>query len=148
MEQTKSYPPDYAVYPGEYVPFLEEEEIKEELKHEHDGTTILPPVNVTELATWFKVEVAVPGVKREEFLIYADGNILSISVMHKDYEIPQPEYFHLHEFNYHCFERHIILPKNVDAKFAHADYKEGILRMVLPKTEQTAKNQHSRIIVY
>ena len=38
------------IYPGAYVPLLKEEEVQEELKRPHKGETILPPVNVTELA--------------------------------------------------------------------------------------------------
>lgn len=148
MENSISHHSDDLIYPGEYVPLLKEEQIKEELKRLDKADTFLPAVNVAELDNAFKVEVAIPGVKREEFLIQADENILSVCVMHKECDVSEPENFHLHEFNYDCFKRQITLPKNVDAEFAGAEYREGILRLLVPKTRRPAKNIHKTIVVY
>lgn len=137
-----------STYPGSYVPMIKEEEILKELKRTHEGKMLLPPVNVAELPDSFKVEVAIPGVKREDFLIQADGNTLSVFVLHKDCEHPERECFKLHEFNYECFDRPIVLPDNADAEFTCAEYKEGILHLYVPKTIQPVKNLHTRIVVY
>ena len=70
---------DCLIYPGAYVPLLKEEEIQLALNRSHLGETFLPPVNVTELADSFKVEIVIPGgVKREDFLIRSDENVLSV----------------------------------------------------------------------
>jgi HSP20 family protein len=135
-------------YPGTYVPLMREEEMRKELKRSQEGKRLLPPVNIAELSDCFKVEVAIPGVKREDFLIQADGNILSVFVLHKDCGCHESEWFKLHEFNYECFDRPIILPGNADAEFTCAEYKEGILHLYVPKTNQPVKNLHTRIVVY
>ena len=148
MKNDVLYDAGCSIYPGAYMPLLKEEEVQEELKRPHEGETVLPPVNVKELADSFKVEVAIPGVKREDFLIHSDGNVLSVCVLHKECGLHEGERFQLHEFNYECFDRHIILPDNADAEFVSAEYKAGILRLYVPKAKQPAKNQHTRIAVY
>ena len=148
MENDVLYDAGSAIYPGAYVPLLKEEEVQSALKRAHKGETILPPVNVTELADSFKVEVAIPGVKSEDFLIYSAGNVLSVCVLHKECGLHEGERFQLHEFNYECFERHIILPDNADSELASAEYKAGILCLYIPKANQSAKNLHTIIVVY
>lgn len=139
---------DYSIYPGDYVPLIKEEQIREELKHPHKGKMLFPPANITELADSFKIEIAIPGVKREDILIRADENVLSVYVLHKECPMHDQESIQLHEFNYECFERHIILQDNADAEFVSAEYKEGILLLYVPKTKQPAKNLHTSIVVY
>ena len=137
-----------STYPGGYVPLIKEEEMRRELKRSHEGKMLLPPVNIAELSDSFKVEVAIPGVKREDFLIHADGNVLSVFVLHKDCECPESDCFKLHEFNYECFDRPIVLPGNADTEFTCAEYKEGILHLYIPKTNKPVKNLHTKIVVY
>lgn len=88
-----------------------------------------------------------PGVKREDILIDVEGNVLTVWVLHREFG-PCPVCFQLHEFNYECFERHIILPENADAEFISAEYKEGILQIYFPKTKRLSKSINKRIVVY
>lgn len=148
MENDVLYDTGCLIYPGVYVSLLKEEDVQEELNRSYEGEAVLPPVNVTELADSFKVEVVVPGVKRGDFLIHADENVLSVCVLHKECGLHEGESFQLHEFNYGCFDRHIILPDNADAEFISAEYRAGILRLYVPKAKLPAKNQHTRIVVY
>ena len=148
MENITLYKNDCSIYPGDYVPLLKAEEIEEELKHSHEGEILFPPVNITELADSFKVEVAIPGVRREDFLVHVNENILFVRVLHKEYVLEETERFQLHEFNYQCFDRQVVLPDNADAEFTSAEYKSGILRLYISKTEQPSKNRHTTIVVY
>ena len=148
MKNITLYDTDCSIYPGDYVPLLKAEEIEEELRHSHEGQALFPPVNITELADSFKVEVAIPGVRREDFLLHANENILFVRVLHKEYVLEGSERFQLHEFNYQCFDRPVVLPDNADAEFISAEYKAGILRLLIPKRNQPAKNRHTRIVVY
>lgn len=148
MEHENLHAAGYSVYPGEFVPVLNEDVIQEELKQEHEGDSILPPANVIELADSYRVEVAVPGIKKEEFVILVDKNILSISGMQLDTRMSERPRFHLHEFNYHCFDRHIILPANADTALAHAEYKGGMLCVYVPKTKQPGKHFTVKVVVY
>ncbi|MFC0775038.1 Hsp20/alpha crystallin family protein [Terrimonas alba] len=135
-------------YPGRYVPLLKEEHIDEELRHFHEGDMFLPPANIEELADTFRIEIAMPGLKREDFLIHIDSNVLFIRVLRKEARLKKRSDFKLHEFNYACFERRITLPPNADAEFMSAEYKNGMLQVMIPKATQPVTNPHSRIVVY
>ena len=148
MENNILYDTNCSIYPGSYVPLLKAEEVEKELKRLHKYENNLLPVNVTELADSFKVEVAIPGLKREDFFIRADENDLSVCVVHKKCGLTDRERFQLHEFNYECLDRHITLPQNADAEFISAEYKGGILCLYVPKAKQPVKNQHTMIVVY
>lgn len=146
MENNVLYDTPRSIYPGAYTPLLKEDEVQSALNDNCE--TLLPPVNITELADAFKVEVAIPGFRNENFLIHADDNVLSVCVMKKDCGLHEGESFQLKEFNYGCFDRHIILPENVNAEFICAEYKAGILRLYVPKAVQPARNLHTNIVVY
>lgn len=148
MKYQYNHTKECLIYPGGYVPLFNTEEVWKELGHPGEGNVILPPVNVTEFPDSFKIEAAIPGMKREDFLIDADNNVLSISVLHKECEREANKNFQLHEFNYNCFNRHVILPENADTEFVKAEYKSGILTIYVPKLIHPAINQHTRIVVY
>lgn len=149
MKNSISSQPCCSIYPGQFVPLLNEVDVKEELKSSFAGSTVMhPPVNLTESEHSVKVEIAIPGVNREELVIYTDKNILSVCVAHKTAAMPEQDTFKLHEFTYNYFYRHIVLPSNVDAEFISAEYKAGILSLHIPKTKEPAKKLHNRIVVY
>lgn len=146
MEYNNLYASDCSVYPGEFVPLIKDEDLKKELYHAHSGSTP-PPVNLSEFKDSMMVEVAIPGAKREDFVVYANKNEVSICLLKKT-STPSSKNYALHEFNYGCFERHITLPENVDPEFIHAEYASGMLRLYIPKTRQQQKNKDTRIVVY
>ena len=139
---------EYSVYPGNYVPMLNEIEINEEIAKTKQDGIMIPSVNITESGDFYKVEIALPGVDRQSFVVYADKNILSVYVVRHEQKIGDPEKFRLHEFNCNCFERHIELPGDADTEFVSAEYKEGVLRIHVPKTSERSIIQHTRIVVY
>ncbi len=139
---------DGTVYPGDFVPLFSEAEIKQELKLASEDEKNLPPVNIIELTDAYKIELVVPGVKKEDFCIHSEAHVLSISVMHKENNVVPQEQFRLHEFKNMYYDRHIILPDNADTAFIAADYDAGILRLFFPKLTQPINQLHTRIIVY
>ena len=143
------YDDDCLVYPGVYMPLHKEEEVKEELKHVNESDIILPAINLIEMADTFKVEIVIPGVKREDFLIHAYGNIVSVSVLQKEMEHNnKKEKKTLREYKYNCFDREIILPPDADTEFISAEYLAGILRLYVPKLSKPAKSRHINVAVY
>lgn len=136
------------VYPGQYTPLPELEQLANAPKMHREGTVVEPLMNVKDTAESFIVEVAIPGVKRENFLIAIDEQVLSIALFSKhsaDYTIGT---FQLHEFNYDCFDRRILLPDTVNVQFASASYKEGLLHIYIPKEKKAIKTGSLRIVVY
>lgn len=136
------------IYPGEYIPLVKTETLSTELKKQSKSTVPRLPVNIREHAEHFHIELAIPGLKREDFFITTKDNILSVAVLHKECGRGEPGSFRLHEFNYNCFKNNIMLPENVDTEFMVAEYKRGVLHLYVPKTEQAGRGLHTRIVVY
>lgn len=146
MKFSKLYKRPYSIYPGEYVPFVNEEEIKKLVRKTHKKKINHPPVNITELADLFKIEISIPGLRREEFLVQAMENVLHIYAVHKHRNVQGNS--RQKEFNYECCDSKITLPENVDTDFISAEYKAGILRLFIPKAKHFRKNLRANIIVY
>lgn len=137
-----------STYPGDYVPMFTEEELENELKHTHLGLCLNPPINVIETSRYFSVEVAVPGVSRENFLIQTEENKVIVSLLQKNCDEENHTDFQLHEFNYSCFKRTIVFPDEADLDFLKAEYKNGMLLLYIPKTDKPLQRQHASIAVY
>lgn len=137
------------VYPGAYVPMLNEAEVDNYMHQPHRKELRFPVVNIAELADLYKIEVVIPGVNREDFFIHADDNILSLCVIHKDKELSlSNEQIGFRIADYECLDRHITLPKNVDPEFISAEYKDGKLCMFAHKIKTPNRHLHSTIVVY
>jgi HSP20 family protein len=147
MKNTMPYQTVCSVYPGKYVPLLNEK-LTAGLKHMPESDTIFLYTNTIELTNAFKFEIAIPGVERDGFRIHTDNNILSICVLHKKTGKPGLQHVPAPEYNYECFDRDIVLPDNVDPDFISAEYKAGILCIHVPKTKQPVKNLYNEIVIY
>lgn len=146
MEKFALYDTEQVIYPGQYVPILNEEAMHKEIEHCFKTEPVFPRVNITELPDSYIAELTIPGVNREDFLIHTDNNILSVCVLHKGYS-PKVD-IQTHEFKYGLCDHQIILPGNADTAFISAEYIDGTLWFHVPKTKEPVRNFHSRIVVY
>ncbi len=106
----------------------------------------VPAVNITEHKDEYKLSLAVPGMKKDDFKIDVKGNMLTIS-SEKEEKLEEKEgRFTKKEFNYSSFERIFTLPEEVNKEKIEAHYNEGILKLVLPKKEEAKKNGMSKHI--
>lgn len=105
----------------------------------------LPKVNIKETADDFIVEMAVPGLKKSDFNIDIDNQVLSISTETTEENEQQEENYTRREFGYSSFKRTFTLPESVDDEKINATYNEGILNIRLPKKEE-AKQKPARSI--
>ena len=110
------------------------------------GTTV-PAVNVKETADSFEVEVAAPGMKKEDFKVELNNNILTISSEKKDErEVNEEGKYNRKEFSYQSFQRSFTLSREaVDADNIQAKYEHGVLRLQIPKREEV-KQKPARLI--
>ncbi|MDE3235199.1 MAG: Hsp20/alpha crystallin family protein [Bacteroidota bacterium] len=138
------------VYPGEFTSLIKEDALKEllELAHKNEDYLVMPPVNVKESTNFFTVEVVIPGISREELLVFTDEQVISVFVMNEASKDHAAATFTTHEFKDRCFGRHIILPKSADTEFTCAEYKTGILYLFIPKGENSTGHGHTQIVVY
>ena len=110
--------------------------------------TSLPNVNIREKNDSFEVEMAAPGMSKNDFSIELDGNLLTISAEknEKREEKNDQEKYICREFSYQSFQRSFNLPKDVvDIEKIKAHYEDGVLQLNIPKKE-TAKQRHPKMI--
>ena len=107
-----------------------------------------PAINVVESDKDYKVEVAVPGMTKEDFNIHlGDENELVIS-MEKKVETKNKENKNTYEreFSYTKFQQSLYLPDNVDKEKITANVANGVLTIELPKYSQEEKAKINRVI--
>ena len=105
----------------------------------------LPKVNIRETSDAFWVDMAVPGMKKSDFQIDLDNQLLSISTELKQEKESNEENYTRREFGYSSFKRTFTLPESVDDSKINASYSDGILNIHLPKKEE-AKQKPARTI--
>jgi HSP20 family protein len=108
----------------------------------------LPAVNVKEDNEAYQIEVAVPGMKKEDFKVEIEHNILKISATKEDRneDKEQQGKYTKKEFHFQSFERSFRLPeKEVNGDKAAASYEDGILSIHLPKVKK-AEEKPGRLI--
>lgn len=105
----------------------------------------VPSVNIIENENDFKIEFAAPGVKKEEFNIKLENQVLTVSREVKEEKEEKKENYTRREFVFGSFSRSFTLPKNVKFEDIKADYNEGILQMTLPKKEETKLSKEIKI---
>ena len=103
--------------------------------------TNLPSVNLKETDTKLEVELAAPGMKRDDFKVEIDNNILLISSEKEEEteEVRKKDNYVRKEFNYQSFCRTFSLPETVDENKIEASYKDGILHVAIAKKESAKR---------
>jgi HSP20 family protein len=147
MKAELQYSKECNVYPGQYIPSPEVKVFIDKLKISGKNVTAQPLLNFDEYKDHFKIEVLIPGTKREDIFIDVQDNILSIIVLNKDCAELKKK-LQIHEYDTKCLERHILLPENADAEFISAEYRMGVLNLYIPKTPGPQKTITNQIVVY
>jgi HSP20 family protein len=147
MAANLSYANERFVYPGQYVPMPEIEVLMKGLEFNGADLSLTPEVNIVEKSDGFKIELALPGVRREDIFINVDYGVLFVVVLHKNSEALKEE-LKIQEFDNEYLKRDIVLPKNADLEFVCAEYKQGILHIHIRKTKRLVRNNINRIVVY
>lgn len=99
-------------------------------------STQQPAVNIKESDNSFDIELAAPGLKKEDFNIDIDHDVLSIKVEKTQEESKESEGYTRREFSYHSFNKHFTLPESVNGDAISASYTDGVLHLTLPKKEE------------
>lgn len=97
----------------------------------------LPAVNIKETNKEFNVEFAAPGFKKHDFKVNVEGNQLEISAEKEAEKNEEHDRFTRKEFSYNSFSRSFTLPQNVNTDHIDAKYNDGILKLSIPKKEDT-----------
>lgn len=110
-----------------------------------EGNGLVPRVNIKEDNDGFAVEIAAPGMRKEDFHVELDNDMLTVSSeVSEDNEEKDGKYTR-REFSYHSFRRSFYLPNTVEADQINAKYSDGILNLWIPKKDE-AKKKPARMI--
>lgn len=105
----------------------------------------LPAVNVKENEDGFALDVAAPGLKKEDFKINFQNNVLTISAEKETKTEEVKDNYTRKEFSFEQFQRSFTLPQTADAEKIAATYTDGILKIAIPKKEE-AKAKEPKLI--
>ncbi|MEL6867112.1 MAG: Hsp20/alpha crystallin family protein [Bacteroidota bacterium] len=100
-----------------------------------DHVNNLPAVNVMENADDFRLELAAPGLNKDDFEINIEKNRLTIKATREEKHEEVKDNYKRRGFNYTSFERSFHLPKTVNSEAISAAYDAGVLTLTLPKKE-------------
>lgn len=109
------------------------------------GSTFIPKVDIIENTDSFEIQLAVPGLNKEDFKIELNDNYLIVSGERKFTNEKKERTFHSIETHYGSFSRSFSLPENVDGTRINAKYNNGILELTIPKDEKKALKQTIRV---
>lgn len=97
------------------------------------------PVNIKETENGYELHLVAPGLKKEDFKINVDDNVLKISFEHKEENKSEGDKWLRNEYRFRSFKRNFTLNENINAEGITARYNDGILNVMLPKKEATEK---------
>lgn len=98
----------------------------------------LPAVNIRENKDEFLIDVAAPGMSKENFKVHYENGRLTISSEKRDEKSEKPdEKYTRREYSYLAFQRTFTIPENmVSGEKIQAGYSDGILKITVPKREE------------
>ncbi len=101
----------------------------------------VPAFDISETDDHIVVKADLPGIDAKELDISITGNVLTIKGEKKREKEEQNESFHRVERWFGSFTRSIALPVDVDAEGIEAIYKDGVLKIMIPKTEKAKRKK-------
>lgn len=107
----------------------------------------VPAVNISSKKDSYHLSVAAPGLKKEDFSINLDGDILTVSADKEESKEEKNEEYSKKEYNYSSFSRSFTLPSEVLADKIDAHYDNGVLHIKLPKTQMAQKSSVKKIAI-
>jgi HSP20 family protein len=110
-------------------------------------TMNIPAVNISEHKNEYQVALAIPGMKKDDFKIDVDGNMLTISSEKEETKKEEEKRFTRKEYNYSSFSRSFTLPEEINKETIEATYQDGVLNISLPRKEEAKKPAAKQIAV-
>ncbi|UOE50943.1 Hsp20/alpha crystallin family protein [Mucilaginibacter sp. SMC90] len=96
----------------------------------------VPAVNISESENNYHVELAAPGLKKEDFKISLDRNVLHVSVEQQTENTKEEKNYSKREYAYNSFVRSFTLPESANAESIEATYTDGVLKIDIAKREE------------
>lgn len=104
-----------------------------------------PAVNIVETEKGFRIDMAAPGFKKEDFTLNVENRTLKIKGTHKTETEEKTEKYTRREFQFGSFERKFTLPENVNEENIEAKYTDGILSIEISRSENAKQVKEIRV---
>ncbi|WP_186754085.1 Hsp20/alpha crystallin family protein [Echinicola salinicaeni] len=101
-----------------------------------EANKFTPSVDISEDENSYELELAIPGVKKEDFKINLVDGKLTISGERKRKEKKEGKNYHSVQSQYGSFSKSFFLPEDVSHEKIEAKYEDGVLQVLIPKTEK------------
>jgi HSP20 family protein len=108
-----------------------------------------PAINILESESEYRIEVAAPGMTKDDFCVRIDDDNNLVVAMEKRQENTEGKHdshYLRREFSYSKFEQRMILPKNVDREKIAAKMENGVLNVSIPKLKEEELKKNLRMI--
>lgn len=137
---------------AEKMPFVFEDLFKHPgmngLMADYGGRVMnVPAVNIAEQKDEYLVSLAAPGLKKEDFNINVDDNMLTISSKKEESKEEKNKKFTRNEYSYSSFSRSFTLPEEINKEKIDAKYVDGVLKISIPRKEEAKKLSAKHIAV-
>jgi len=96
----------------------------------------VPAVNISETPDQYVIEMAAPGLNKEDFKVNLDRNMLTVSVEQKQEQTQENKQYNKREFSYSSFVRSFALPESADDANIDAQYMNGMLCIHVAKKDE------------
>lgn len=113
----------------------------------NDFQETVPAVNISEEKNHFIIEMAAPGLKKEDFKINVEGDVMTIASEKEEEKKEEGKHFSRREYNYSSFSRSFTLPETANINNIEAKYTDGLLKLTIPKKEIAQTVQTKQITV-
>jgi HSP20 family protein len=134
VRKNQSY---YSSFPSFFDNFFSRDLMDWNSQNFSNTDTTIPAVNVKEDEEKYQIEVAAPGMNKEDFKVKIENNVLTISSERKEEKDEKKKGYNRREFSYESFHRSFTLPEgHVVSEKITASYDNGILNIELPKREE------------
>ena len=107
----------------------------------------LPAVNIIEKDDKFLIEMAAPGLRKEDFKINIENGILQIDSESQREIDEEKDNYTRKEFNYSSFSRSFTLPENASEENIAANYENGVLKLKLQKLKSETSHKKKQILI-
>ncbi len=149
VQQQTSHTTHSSVYPGEYTHLYEGVHFKRTARKPTETFDPGTPGKIEDLGDCYFVEIPLPGIRKEEFVVETCGNILSVVVIpfraeKKTSQNPLRPAFSFGKY----FIQEILLPEDADPLFVSAEYNAGTLEIFIPKSKHAVRKTKTKIAVY
>jgi HSP20 family protein len=96
----------------------------------------VPAVNISETPEAYHIELAAPGLKKQDFKLSTERNLLTVSVEQRNENTETQKRYNKREFSYTSFVRSFTLPETADDSRIEAVYNDGVLQIDVAKKEE------------